>query len=439
MKLRFFVSIVLLLVLSTVVGAQDNVTYEPYTSADGRISFDAPAGWLIAPFGPAFNVTTQGYVEAIDTIQPGQQQIDILTLNAEDLAGAGVTSDLPPVDFVNAVFATLDDGSPITIEGTRTMTLDSGAEVGVIDISYGAAKIFVTAYPQDDVIIFVSSVAHESEFAAFEPVALHLINSIQLGETAAEASPMPEYPIVPIIATDDGIQLPPVPEGGVPEGIFQFQMTNNRTEGEFSGVIARINDDVTMEQFMEAASAEDPMAAVAMVTLNGGSPLQPGESTSYILHLVPGNHIILNFAGDGPPTDAATFTVVEGDIMDVAEPIADVHLAMVDFAFGVPGFMPAGEQLWHLENVGDQWHETVIIPLPEGIESVSDVLEVMASGNEPDIQPAFFWAPMSPGAEAWVTVDLAPGNYVILCFLPDLNGDFSPHMNHGMIQVFTVQ
>ena len=63
----------------------------------------------------------------------------------------------------------------------------------------------------------------------------------------------------------------------------------------------------------------------------------------------------------------------------------------------------------------------------------------MASDNQPDIQPFMNWIPMSPGTEAWTTLDLQPGTYVLLCFLPDINGDFSPHMNHGMMQVFHVQ
>ena len=440
MKWYRFFNLLAVLLLTTMITAQDDVTFEPFTADDGRISFDAPAGWQIAPYGPAFNITTQGYVDISTTeVEPGQQQIDILTLNMSDLSGAGLSSDMPPEEFVTAVLAALDDGTPFTMEGTRAITLDSGIEAGAVNITLGNAKVLVTAYSQNEVVVFVSAFAHESEFAEFEPVVLHVINSIELGTNVAQDPEIPEYPVVNIIGTDEGIQLPPVPEGGVPAGLYTFQVTNNQTEGEFAGIIARITDGVTMEQFMEAAAAEDPMGAIAMVSLSGGLPLQPGESTSYILRLVPGNYIVVNFADEGPPSDAATFTVVEGDMTNEVEPNADVNLAMVDFAFAIPGFMPAGEQVWHLENVGDQWHETVIMPLPEGLASVSDVRELMASGSEPDVQPAFFWAPMSPGGEAWVTIDLAPGNYVVLCFLPDLNGDFSPHMQHGMIQVFTVE
>lgn len=259
-------------------------------------------------------------------------------------------------------------------------------------------------------------------------IALLFIIAITVGAQDAD------YPTITGVATDEAIEFPEE----VPAGFVKLVFENNRSEAGFTAVVARINDGISVEDFMAAASAENPMEALSMVSLYGGMNTAPGESTGYTVNLSAGNYLLLEF-GEAGPSDFKTFTVTEGDMMDMAAPQADVHLAMVDFAFGVPGFMPAGEQLWHLENVGDQWHETVIIPLPEGIESVSDVLEAMASDDQPDIQPVLFWAPMSPGTEAWVTVDLAPGNYVILCFLPDLNGDFSPHMNHGMVQVFIVQ
>lgn len=243
-----------------------------------------------------------------------------------------------------------------------------------------------------------------------------------------------EYPTVTGVATDEAIDFPEEIAAGFVNLVFE----NNRSEGEYTAVIARVNDGVTLEQFMEAASAENPMEAVAMVSLYGGTGVAAGESTSYIVNLTPGNYLLLEF-GEAGPSDFKTFTVTENDMEPMESLQADVELALVDFGFGVPAFISAGEQVWHLENVADQWHEIVMIPLPEDISSVADARAAMAAGDQRDIPPVLFWAPMSPGTEAWITLDLAPGNYLLLCFLPDLNGDFMPHMEHGMIQVFTVE
>jgi hypothetical protein len=41
------------------------------------------------------------------------------------------------------------------------------------------------------------------------------------------------------------------------------------------------------------------------------------------------------------------------------------------------------------------------------------------------------------GASQYFTADFAPGNYALICFLPDAK-DGKPHFAHGMIQQITV-
>ncbi len=219
-----------------------------------------------------------------------------------------------------------------------------------------------------------------------------------------------------------------------------FTLENNRTDAAFSPAIARLNDGVTLDDLGTAMSGDDPMAALSLLTLYGGSSIASGESFSFTTNLKAGDYLLLEFDESGAsPSDPTTFTVSESDMASEVAPKADATMALLDFGFGVPAFTSAGPQVWHIENVGEQWHEVVMIPLPEGITSVADVQAAMASDNQPDIEPVLYWIPMSPGTEAWTTLDLQPGYYVLLCFLPDINGDFSPHMNHGMMQVFHVQ
>ena len=257
-----------------------------------------------------------------------------------------------------------------------------------------------------------------------------LIISLIVG--AQEDTAGAEIPTVTGTASDEGIDFP----SEVSAGLVSFTFENNRTEAPYSPIIARLNDGVTMDDIVAAMGGEDAMVAIPrLVTLYGGSTIASGESLSYTTELTAGEYILSESEGE----DFTAFTVTEGDILDMAEPEADVHLAMVDFGFGLPAFLPAGPQVWHLENVSDQWHETIIIPLPEDISSIADVRAAMAAGDERDIAPAFFWGAMSSGKEVWVTIDLEPGNYIVLCFLPDVNGDFSPHVAHGMMQIFTVE
>ena len=44
---------------------------------------------------------------------------------------------------------------------------------------------------------------------------------------------------------------------------------------------------------------------------------------------------------------------------------------------------------------------------------------------------------LSPGQTSWLALDLAPGTYIALCFVPDRETGV-PHALMGMVQVFTV-
>ena len=44
---------------------------------------------------------------------------------------------------------------------------------------------------------------------------------------------------------------------------------------------------------------------------------------------------------------------------------------------------------------------------------------------------------ISQGIENWWTVTLAPGNYIVVCFVPD-PADGAPHAMKGMVQQFAV-
>lgn len=44
---------------------------------------------------------------------------------------------------------------------------------------------------------------------------------------------------------------------------------------------------------------------------------------------------------------------------------------------------------------------------------------------------------INPGASQYFTADFTPGNYALICFLPDAK-DGKPHFMHGMIQQITV-
>ena len=118
-------------------------------------------------------------------------------------------------------------------------------------------------------------------------------------------------------------------------------------------------------------------------------------------------------------------TVTESASSMVQTPDHDVNVVMVDFAYGTPSVIPAGEQVWHVRNEGEQNHEFLIVSvdaettLDEATEifrSVGNVFNAMAGPEGVEIEK--IWGPLSPGLTAWVPIDLDPGTYALGGLLP---------------------
>lgn len=113
---------------------------------------------------------------------------------------------------------------------------------------------------------------------------------------------------------------------------------------------------------------------------------------------------------------------------------------MVDFAFALPANLKAGEQTWEFVSNGKQVHHAVIQKLKAG-KTMEDVMAFSETFEGEDPTEEFAYVSMlSPGSSNYVTLDLTPGSYVALCFIPDYakGGDGAPHVAHGMMQAFTV-
>ena len=236
-----------------------------------------------------------------------------------------------------------------------------------------------------------------------------------------------DIPEIAVELTDAG---PSIAEE-VPSGVVAINLSAFP-----DAVLARLNEGATLEQFNEGLSQPDPTAAVSLVSLLGGA--SNTTDGKLIVDLQPGQHVLVNFLEDGPPS-VAPFTA--GEASGATAPAADVTVDLVDFNFAIPAEITAGPKVWQISNKGQQWHEMAIVKLNEGA-TIDDVMAMLQSEEESSGPPPFedvaFWSPNSPGETGYVTWDLPAGEYTVLCFLPDLAGDMSSHAAHGMVANLTV-
>ncbi|RPI31744.1 MAG: hypothetical protein EHM70_10795 [Chloroflexota bacterium] len=243
---------------------------------------------------------------------------------------------------------------------------------------------------------------------------------------------------VTFTATDYAFEAP----DQLDAGIVTVTLQNNGQEVHHLQFM-KLNQDVTFEQFTSALQ-ESEAAALPLVEFTGGAgAIPPGQSEQVMVELEPGNYVIACFItdADGVPHLAhgmiAPLTVVESSNQAVEAPAPDQTVTLKDFEFELPQSIQSGRQIWEVVNNGPQPHEFTIVRLAEG-KTMDDVAAFMQS---PDGPPPFVEAggmqALSVGKRGWAILDLQPGNYVAVCFVPDPDTG-KAHVELGMVMPFTV-
>lgn len=248
---------------------------------------------------------------------------------------------------------------------------------------------------------------------------------------------------VTIEATEDGLVVPEIVSAGWVEIVFE-----NTSEFPLYSIIGRLDDEATIDDFLGALMGMfSGEAGVVPPATFLGSPLTlPEETQTAMYNLEAGTYVVVSVAGEQP--DFATF-VVEGDMSENDTEIeADLTITLADFVFGLPIELNTGEQIWQIENRGEQWHEMVFIPIPEGSTMEDAMMMLMSAEGDAESEDGgaldlagieFLWSPISEDENALLRIDLAPGTYLVSCFIPDINSEeMMSHAELGMMQIVTV-
>jgi plastocyanin len=209
--------------------------------------------------------------------------------------------------------------------------------------------------------------------------------------------------------------------------------------------IARISDGVNFEEFMAKLQTEGEAAFALLEAVGGVGILQPGKSQSVTVDLQkPGLYIALCVLpnGEGIPHLALgmikPIEVVASKNAAMETPQADLEVHMLDFGYDLPSEIEAGKQTWEVFNAGAQPHELLVAKLRDG-KTVTDVMTFLLGGEQGEAPYEFQGGAqgMATGYSNFVNFDLAPGEYVALCFIPD-PATGKPHVALGMVRPFTV-
>jgi uncharacterized cupredoxin-like copper-binding protein len=211
--------------------------------------------------------------------------------------------------------------------------------------------------------------------------------------------------------------------------------------------IVRLDSGKTLADLQAAMQNPGPPQPW-MVFAGGPNAPSPTTATDAMINMQPGNYALLcmvDIPGKVPHAakgmvHALKVTPASGPA--AAEPTADATVTLTDYMFTNTGAFTAGKHTIKVVNKGPQLHELELLRLAPGktMKDVGEYIEKAYKGEAQGPPPADLLGGIAAepsGGSAYFTVDLTPGNYVMLCFVPDAK-DQKPHLEHGMVKEFKV-
>lgn len=250
---------------------------------------------------------------------------------------------------------------------------------------------------------------------------------------AASGGATSARPTVTVRVDDSRVTAPPRwPAGNVDVHIV--------TAGEVHHHLAfwHLNPGVTVKRFLTALNSPNGPFEVG-TAVGGNGPMLAGH-LDITMHLVPGTVVFADIVEDGPATRIASFRV-SGPPVSTDPPAAAGTIDNRDFRFVLPAHF-GRPGVYRFTNSDPVAHDGAIFRLRTGQTAAG--LVRWFRGGEKGRPPATFAKPLGgPGVigahwTSWFTLPrLAPGHYILGCFLPDNRGVL--HAALGMVAGFEVQ
>lgn len=231
-----------------------------------------------------------------------------------------------------------------------------------------------------------------------------------------------------------------VPES-VESGLVEIEFTNSGKQ-EHEAQLLKVEDGHTTEQALRAFDGilQGRPAPDWFRARGGIGTTAPGRAQKVTQRLEPGSYI---FVDSNEPTGrdvepfykqgAVAELTVTGDATDKSLPEADATVTATEYSFS-PSGLKSGPNTIEFRNAGRQWHHLLISRMRSG-STIEDVKTFFRTerGRPPLEEADVAETAVIDGGEAQLTeVDLEPGNYALLCVIPDRSGG-PPHVAKGMI------
>jgi len=226
----------------------------------------------------------------------------------------------------------------------------------------------------------------------------------------------------------------------IPAGLTEFRFLNKGPSLHHMAIL-KLTDGKTVDD-LRAALANPGPPPTWVKEMGGPNAPDPGVESNATLMMEPGNYALICFVDIGGPPHFAKGMIRPLRVVPSKDaypkPRADITATLVDYSFKLSSPIRAGTHTIRVHNVAKQHHEIELVQLAPG-KTLGDFMNWLQKMEGPPPGKALGGvAAMEPGMSQYFTYNFTPGNYGLICFLPDAT-DGKPHFAHGMAQQITVK
>jgi hypothetical protein len=253
---------------------------------------------------------------------------------------------------------------------------------------------------------------------------------------ASRGSFDPAAHVLTVYAKDFSYEMP----DSITAGWTTIHLVNDGTQLHHVQLV-RLDSGKTSADLAAAFKNPGPPPAWA-VFVGGANAPDPKSESNATMKLDAGNYVVLCLVdlGDHVPHFAKGMIhplTITASTTPGTEPVSDASIALSDYTFTLAHPLTAGKHIVKVTNAGPQAHEVELVRFADG-KSMKDLGAWMQKMDGPPPATAIGGIPaIVPGSAGYVSLDLAPGNYALICFVPDTK-DGKAHLEHGMVKEFKV-
>jgi len=247
--------------------------------------------------------------------------------------------------------------------------------------------------------------------------------------------------VVNVTATEYSFTAP----DSIPAGLTTIHFVDNGKELHHVQLI-KFDEGKSVADFAKALKSmkpDGPLPSWAHEVGGVNAPRPGGGEASTTLPIDAGSYAMVCFIPDanGVPHIAKgmmrPLTVTPSTGPAATPPKADVTVTLADYSFTLSTPITAGTHTLEIENNGQQPHEIELVRLAPGKSAAEMAKWVFQQYGPPPGEPLGGVPAIQVGSHAFITQNFTPGNYALLCFIPDVK-DGKPHAAHGMVKQITV-